>query len=239
MSYQEIATDTYVITDEAYHMSNVLVAKMSDGTVLIASSPFETMGAQALIQWIQAKLNPKKIVAVNTHHHFDGTGGNAGFKKNGVEIWSSLLTRNLYLKNVDTARWSVAKDFGGELGKRMEKNAISPADHTFNARDGLLLNYGGENVEVIYPGPAHTLDNMVVYIPSRKVLFGGCMVRPNDKIGPLKEADLDQWEYSIEALVALRPSIVIPGHGPVGGTEQLQNTINLVRDARSEKNMRQ
>lgn len=239
MSYQEVAPDTYVVTDEAYHMSNVLVAKMTDGTVLIASSPFETQGAENLIQWIKKEFAPKKIVAINTHHHFDGTGGNAAFKKNGVEIWASQLTRNLYLKNVDTARWSVAKDFGGELGKRMERNTISPADNIFKARDGLLLNYGGENIEVIYPGPGHTMDNMVVYIPSRKVLFGGCMVRPQDKIGPLKEADLDQWENSIEALIALRPEIVIPGHGPVGSTEQLHNTINLVQKTRSDRQLRQ
>lgn len=234
-SVQEVAPLTYVVTDETWHQTNVLVAKMSDDTVVIASSPRDTVGAEALIAWVFSELAPKKVIVINTHFHADGTGGNAAFKRHHIETWSSDLTRSLYLQNADASRIDEARSATPEMAKRILARAIVPADKIFKAREGLLLNFGGENVEVIFPGAAHTLDNMAVYLPSRRVLFGGCMVRSGNEIGPLKQADMDQWDLSVENLQNLHPAIVIPGHGPVGDAEYLSNTIRLVRSTRLKR----
>jgi hypothetical protein len=62
---KEIYPDTFVVSDKAYHYSNVLVARMDKDNVLVASSPFETQGADALIVWIKQKFSPRKIIAIN------------------------------------------------------------------------------------------------------------------------------------------------------------------------------
>src|SRR5690606_24319435 len=102
---------TYLVTDEAYHDSNVLVAQMTDGTVLIASSPFETVNATALMNWINKKFVPTKTVAINTHFHADGTGGNEAYASAGVEIWASEETRALHMEKGEAMRIDSAESF--------------------------------------------------------------------------------------------------------------------------------
>ena len=224
----ELAPDTFVVTDKTFFDSNILVARMPDNTVVIASSPFETQGATELIEWIKAKWNPKKIVAVNTHFHGDGTGGNEAFKKAGVEIWASELTQKI-MKTYHPTFEGVPP----ELLARAKKRKKVLADHTFIAHEGKEFEFGGENVVLIYPGPAHTSDNVAVYLPRRKVLYGTCMIRAAGKsLGYIAEANLKTWATSVSHVSNLGAQIVIPGHGPVGGPELFSYTIGLVEKAR-------
>lgn len=235
LAVQEIAPDTFVVTDTACYDSNVLVAKMPDETVLIASSPFETVSATAMVTWIQEKLAPKRIVALNTHFHADGTGGNEAFTAAGAEIWASEMTRDLHMQTADRMRTQVAamfKDAG--LRERILRRKDVPAPNVFTAKEGWRRTFGDEEVVAYYPGPAHSADNMVVVMPKRGVLFGGCMVRAagSTALGNLGSANVDEWENSAKSLRKFEPRVVVPGHGPVGGRELIEETIVLAREAR-------
>ena len=235
LAVQEIAPGTFVVTDTACFDSNVLVAKMPDETVVIASSPFETVSAAAMVNWIQQKLAPKKIVAINTHFHADGTGGNEAYSAAGVEIWASEMTRDLHMKTAERMRTQVAELFkDASLRERILRRKDVPAPNIFKETEGLRRTFGGEEVIAHYPGPAHSADNMVVMLPKRGVLFGGCMVRTGGStaLGNLGSANIDEWEKSVSSLRAFEPRIVIPGHGALGGRELIEQTIVLARETR-------
>nr|AIA11412.1 SPM_beta_lactamase [uncultured bacterium] len=235
-SVKEVAPKTFVVTDQSYHNSNVMVAVMPDQTVLIASSPFETEGAEQLVQWIHSQWNPKKIVAINTHFHADGTGGNEAYQKNGVEIWASDLTRKLQSEFGEAKKKGEAADFASkpELQARILKRKIVLADHTFKLQDGKTFEFAGKKVEVIYPGPAHSQDNVVVYLPERKVLFGGCMIRPTDTLGYTGDASIKTWAASATRLKPLAPKVVIAGHEVIGGPELIENTARTASKAAAQ-----
>lgn len=234
---KEIAPDTYVVTDKTFFDSNVLVAKMKDGSVFIASSPFETVGTRELIGWIKAKWAPTKIVAVNTHFHADGTGGNEAFKEAGIETWASTLTSKLQQENAESARKFEATNFADkpELLKRLTERKMVQADYVFYEKAGKTFTFGEEKVQMIYPGPAHTKDNMVAYFPERKVLYGTCMIRPGDSLGNVADADVRAWPKSMEKIQALDATIIIPGHGPVGGQELITTTTEIAKKANRRK----
>jgi glyoxylase-like metal-dependent hydrolase (beta-lactamase superfamily II) len=237
-SIWEVTADTFVITDESFFDSNVLVARMPDGEVLIASSPFETEGAIALIDWVKSKFSPSKIVAINTHFHADGTGGNDAYNKAGVETWASKETQELHRQKGAVMRERSAADFSDDkLKRRILARQEVPATKTFKQKDGLDLSFGGEHVKVFYPGPAHSPDNVIVYLPKRGVLFGGCMIRSanSNSLGYLGHADLLRWEESARRVLAFSPKIVVPGHGKVGGPELIENTIRLASTAKEEQ----
>jgi metallo-beta-lactamase class B len=93
------------------------------------------------------------------------------------------------------------------------------------------LELDGTRVEYFFPGAAHAPDNLVVYVPEQKVLFGGCMVRALESgLGPLGEADLRSWQQAIERVRVRFPgaTLIVPGHGEPGGRELLAHTRALV-----------
>jgi glyoxylase-like metal-dependent hydrolase (beta-lactamase superfamily II) len=235
LAVRTLALDTYLVVHEPFFSANVLVAKMPDGTVVICSSPFETEASRALVAWIEAKLKPKRMVAINTHFHLDGTGGNEAYREHGVEIYASSLTQRLLTEKGASLRSESAKQFEGTERERMLAMKIVHAEHTFDERAGLALTFGGEQVRVVYPGAAHSPDNVVVFFPSRGVLFGGCMIKGSASVGFIGHADLENWESAVDVVRGLGARVVIPGHGPVGGPELFDLTSSVVRKARADK----
>jgi glyoxylase-like metal-dependent hydrolase (beta-lactamase superfamily II) len=96
---------------------------------------------------------------------------------------------------------------------------------------GLTLRFGDETVRVLYPGPSHAPDEVVVHFPSLRVLFGGCSVIGRDRLGNLADADLARWPAAIERLRGLDATLIIPGHGDRTDPGLLEHTIRLVRGA--------
>ena len=88
-------------------------------------------------------------------------------------------------------------------------------------------------VELFYPGAAHSTDNLVVYVPSANVLYGGCAVHElsSTSAGNVADADLAEWPTSVERIQKHYPEaeVVIPGHGLPGGLDLLQHTANVVK----------
>ena len=125
LTARRIAKDTFVVTHEPFFSSNVLVARMPDGAVLVGSSPFETVASRALVGWIRATMSPTRIVAVNTHFHFDGTGGNEAYRELGVETWASSLTQQL-LRDVGPRMQTVSAAQTSDPGRRARVAAVAP-----------------------------------------------------------------------------------------------------------------
>jgi metallo-beta-lactamase class B VIM len=94
-------------------------------------------------------------------------------------------------------------------------------------------------LEVFYPGPAHTRDNVVVWLPGSRVLAGGCAVRAGGAtaLGNVADADVPQYAASMRRVLARypEPEIVVPGHGAPGGVELLRNTIEVAARAAAGK----
>lgn len=221
----------FVVTDNDFYSSNVMVVKMTDGTVVLVSSPFENLGTKTLMAWVKKTLNPKKIVAINTHFHLDGTGGNEIYKEMGVETWSSDLTKKLRLaankKDPVKAAEFYERD---DLKKRILSSHPTFADNTFDLRKGKTFNFSGESVEVFFPGPAHSPDNVVVYFPKHKLLFGGCMIKP-EALGYLGDANVKTWPASANKLKQFDVKTVVPGHGHWGGPELIAKTVEVAEGA--------
>jgi metallo-beta-lactamase class B len=99
--------------------------------------------------------------------------------------------------------------------------------------DSLHLSFQGEEVYCYYPGGGHSTDNIVVWIPSEKILFGGCMVKDihSRGLGNLSDAKVEEWPGTIQKVTEKFPeaNIVIPGHGKIGGKEILQHTKELLK----------
>lgn len=234
LAVTKVARDAWVVTDEPFFSSNVLVVRMPDGTVVFCSSPADTKATRVLVRWVRDRLSPKSMIAINTHFHLDGTGGNEAYSELGVVTYASDMTQALLREKGLAVQKGAAEGLNEEKQRRILETKVVPAANSFSAHEGLTLTFGGETVRVVYPGPAHAPDNVLVHFPGRELLFGGCMIRSSRSIGYTGHADLAHWEAAVNVARALHPSVVVPGHGPVSGSDLLDLTVSVVRKARAK-----
>jgi metallo-beta-lactamase class B len=180
---------------------------ISDGEALICDSPVDEKETKELIDFIQDSLKARITAFVPNHWHNDCMGGLEYIKKAGIPSYANQMT-------IDIAK---------------EKKLPVP-DNGFT--DNLKLKIGNENIVCKYYGGGHSTDNIVTYIPSEKILFGGCMVKEMAAKGKgnLSDADLNAWPETIKSVKNNYPNakIVIPGHGKYGGIELLDHTLEIL-----------
>ena len=180
--------------------------------VIVVDTPWTNKQTERLIKWIKSTFDLPIKHWIVTHHHIDCLGGLEAVHAQEIPSISFVMTALL----ADEDQRSVPRD-------------------TFE--DSLMIVMGADTIDVVYPGPAHSPDNVVVWFRSDRVLFSGCMIRSESakSLGYTGVADLEAWPSSL-ANVARRFSyfeIIVPGHGSPGGAELLWNTLRLLRETRS------
>lgn len=162
---------------------------------------------ERLLEWIDRELGMPVTGAIITHFHDDSMGGTPALDARGIPSWAHPLTLELGV------------DEGVPLPGPLER-----------LESGSSLRLGG--MDVFYPGPAHTRDNVVVWIPDLRILFGTCAVRPatSSSLGNTADADLAEWPRSVGRMRDrfVQAEIVVPSHGEVGGHALLEHTIDLL-----------
>jgi glyoxylase-like metal-dependent hydrolase (beta-lactamase superfamily II) len=85
---------------------------------------------------------------------------------------------------------------------------------TLTIEDHLTLHRGDRTIDIRYLGRAHTRADLVVYLPKEGVVItGDIVVWPVPLVGSTSYP-LD-YAATLEKLLALHASVIVPGHGPV------------------------
>ena len=235
LSVTEIEKDVFVINHSFPWPSNsLLVASKSD--CVLVNTLCDNQGAKLLTDWIKNNLGDVNLVAINTGFHVDNLGGNEYLLAKGIAIYGSSLTAKLVAQRGQGKKNQLLEWFKSPENKKYydayKDLTFVPPNRTFDINEGLHLKIGDEDVNVFYPGPSHTIDNVVVYFPKRKILFGGCMIKSLDSkdAGYTADADMQKWPRSVEKVLAQYKDakIVVPGHGDYGDTGLIKHTIELL-----------
>ena len=96
------------------------------------------------------------------------------------------------------------------------------------------LNLGGTTLQVVHRGGGHTPGDSMVWLPQSGVVFTGDVVYVDRILGLHLVSKTKTWVASFEALEALKPKIVVPGHGQVTTLAQAQkDTGDLLKALRA------
>lgn len=96
------------------------------------------------------------------------------------------------------------------------------------------LTLGGTRLVVVHRGGGHTPGDSMVWLPDTGVVFTGDVVYVDRILGMHPVSRSKAWVESFEALEALAPRIVVPGHGQVTDLAHAQrDTGTLLRAIRA------
>lgn len=115
----------------------------------------------------------------------------------------------------DEERASYLSDISLGEGYMTVSANYAPVLPTVTLEEKLTLYQGTRAVEILFLGRGHTSGDLVVRLPQENVVAAGdLVVYPVPLVGA-DQSHVSDWGATLEKLLALKPSVILPGHGPL------------------------
>lgn len=191
--------------------------------VVVIDALGSPMLAQRLITSIRAITSKPIIALVLTHYHADHIYGAQAFKALGATIYAQAAGKNYLNSDAAIQRLQSSRiDFAPWVNAETK---LMPADIWIQG--DLKLDLGGYPVQLLHAGPAHSPEDLMVYLPISGVLFSGDILFQG-RIPFVGNADSKGWLHSLERIESLKPKMIVPGHGSF--SNQPEKAVVFTRD---------
>ena len=209
----------YVQPDGSWWINNTGFLVDDDRVVAIdtCSTERRTRGFLEAI----AAVTPKPVrTLVNTHHHGDHTNGNSMVVDGATIIGHHHCREEIVGSRIGGLDAVFGPVEWGDL-------TPTPPQVTFGER--LDVHVAGRRVELIhFPLAAHTISDVIAWLPSEGVLYSGDLVF-NGGTPFVVMGSVAGSLAAIGELRALAPTTIVPGHGGVCGVEALDRVEAYLR----------
>lgn len=211
LTAREIAPNTYVVIGKREYFTmanggdivNVAFIDTGDGVVVIDTGSSKRYGL-ALRSLIERTIGQGKgVVRVyNTHHHPDHFLGNQAFGRDTIAATEKVA------KTIETEGDTLAENLYRLLGDWMRgTHAVAPGV----VLEGGEETFGGRRFEIVEL-KGHTDSDLAILDKSTDVLFAGDLAFL-DRAPTTPNADISDWQDSLDALARIPHRLLIPGHG--------------------------
>ncbi len=204
-------------------MSNAGFVITPQGVVVFDSLGTPSL-AEAMLREIR-RITPAPIRRVIlSHYHADHYYGLQVFKDAGAEIWAHALGRGRVHSEEARLRFEQRKEIlapwiSDDLQRFLEADVWLEGDTAFEL--------GGVHFQLRHVGPAHTPEDLAMYVVEDRVLFAGDLVFKG-RVPFVGNADSRRWLAALDKLLALEPQVLVPGHG--GHSSEPMQDLILTRD---------
>jgi glyoxylase-like metal-dependent hydrolase (beta-lactamase superfamily II) len=200
-----VEDNIYTIRNSGSGNATLLVG--DEGAILIDTKfPQDHDG---IVKFIRQVTDAPLLYVINTHMHPDHTGGNQGMQDLGAHIIASENARRIMA----------------------ERNLPGKPNITF--RDTLRIWLDDMPVDLYYFGRGHTDGDIVVYLPTRRLIVTGDLFA---LYGPYRAVidytaggSLRDWTRTLERVMQLDFDTVIPGHSGVTEPANILGYIDYLR----------
>lgn len=239
---QRIARDVYLFQGETGQAtranrgftSNAGFVVTRDGVLV-----FDALGTPELAREMLATIatisrQPVRRVILS-HYHADHSYGLQVFKAAGAEIWAQR----------DGQRYLASELAQQRLAERRRALAPWVDAHTqlvsadrwieFDHGGALAFTFGGRHFRLLQAGPAHSPEDLMLFVERGRVLFAGDVFY-SGRLPFVVDANTRGWLTAIERIRQLEARVVVPGHGPPSRdvARDLQTSERYLRVLRSE-----
>ena len=186
---------------------------VGDKGVIVIDAKTTAPGGNELLDNI-AKITPKPVTTVILTH-------SDGDHVNGLASFPAGITVIAHENNKKEQEAALAA--GGR--------GAPPKDHLPTqvvSKNKENLKIDGVKLEVLHWVPAHTSGDLVVYLPSEKIVFTGDIIatqRPDPLIHLEKNGSSEGWITTTKGVAALNADQFVPGHGDVQTKADIQKRL--------------
>ena len=234
-----------------YAICNAGIIDLGDKTIVI--DPFISPTAARDLKQHAENLTGRPVsLVLNLDPHNDHTSGNQVFVP-GADIISTPNTRK-YIEDHFDRTLEYYKKAAPEDLLQVQKQLKEASGHEkaeltlWEAEDKALIEsfselkmtlpnitindtliiYGSKRRIVVIPtGTGHTNGDMVAYLPEDNIIFMSdqLFVERHPYFG---DGDPESLKNNLKQIIALKPAIAIPGHGPIGDIKSLYMMIDYI-----------
>lgn len=187
----------------------------------------DALGSPALAERLLAqiaKLTPQPVThLIVTHYHADHIYGLQTFAAQGARIIAHGAARE-YL-NSDNAQMRLQTSRENMAPWVNLQTRLVPAHEWLDGER--TLSVGGVQFQIKAMGPSHTPEDLVVYLPQKKLLFAGDLVF-RQRIPFVGQADSGGWIKALDALLGFGATTIVPGHG--AASTKARADLQMTRD---------
>lgn len=192
--------------NQGYMVNSILV--IGDTGAIVVDTGFTDEIGSMLAKQV-TKLTAKPVThVINTHHHGDHSLGNTAFPD--AQILSSEQCRKLALEY--GADWiSIVES---AAGRKFPNTKVITASVTYPQNSKTDLTLAGVKMQFWIPEAAHTMGDMMIWLPDDQVLLAGDVLV--NKVTPsFRDAKLKEWINALAEIQSLPIKTIVPGHGPL------------------------
>lgn len=204
------------------YMSNAGFVVTPGGVVVFDTLGTPSLAAEMVRQIRTITRQPIKRVIIS-HYHADHYYGIQVFKALGAQIWAHKNGQGAISTPAAAARLAQRKEVLFPWVD--ERTQLLPADKWLEGDTDFEL--GGVHFDLRFVGPAHSSEDMVMLVREDRVLYAGDLVFKG-RVPFVGDADSQAWLAALSTLIALKPRVLVPGHGAVS-TAPLAD-LTLTRD---------
>jgi len=204
---------TYGEYNNVKYPANGMYVITSAGAVIF-DTPWDTTQFQPLLDSILVRHQTKAVLCFATHFHEDRTAGLEYYSRKGIQTFTTRHTDSL-----------------------SQARGMKRAQYLMN-RDTSFVS-GGYKFDVYYPGPGHAPDNIVIWFPEQRILYGGCLVKSTDDqtLGNLNDANVNEYAKTLSRVIKRSgdAAFVIPGHNSWRNNRSLYHCFDLAKKLKKDK----
>lgn len=219
---QMIAEDFYVL----FGVGGNIALSLGEQGVLIVDDQFPQMVPK--YKATIAELGGGNIdFAINTHWHFDHADGNQVLGPDGTWLVSQENSRQMMMKNNVINLVSQKRD---------QPAYPAAALPVLTYEQSMRFHFNGERIDLLHFGPAHTTGDTAVIFRGHNLVHLGDVY--NNAGYPFIDADnggdlagiIEFCQGVLEQIDG--NTVVVPGHGPVAGYQDLADYIAMLTTIR-------
>jgi cyclase len=213
----ELATGVYayVQPDGGWMVNNCGVIVDERGTAVLVDTTSTEARNRAVLSEVARVSSGSPRAVVNTHHHPDHTYGNGFLPAETLVIGHDRCREEVLAAGLEATGVITAPAYGDLT--------VRPPDLTFSGR--LTLHLETFPVELLHVGrPAHTTNDVLVWLPQQKVLFSGDLAFNGGQPFVL-EGSVAGFRAAIALMQSLEAEVLATGHGPVCRGDEIPDLL--------------